>query len=38
MRSLPHGFGTREMYEAEDGAAGLEVAPPIGDRNRSWFR
>ena len=25
MRSLPHGFGTREVYEAEDGAAGLEA-------------
>jgi CheY-like chemotaxis protein len=25
MRSLLHGFGTREVYEAEDGAAGLEA-------------
>ena len=24
MRTLLHGFGTREVYEAEDGAAGLE--------------
>jgi CheY-like chemotaxis protein len=23
MRSLLHGFGTREVYEAEDGAAGF---------------
>jgi CheY-like chemotaxis protein len=25
MRTLLHGFGTREVYEAEDGAAGLEA-------------
>src|SRR6266540_1123646 len=25
MRQLLHGFGTREVYEAEDGAAGLEA-------------
>ncbi|HEX2215598.1 MAG TPA: response regulator [Xanthobacteraceae bacterium] len=25
LRTLLHGFGTREVYEAEDGAAGLEV-------------
>src|SRR4051794_8918989 len=24
LRTLLHGFGTREVYEAEDGAAGLE--------------
>jgi two-component system, chemotaxis family, chemotaxis protein CheY len=25
LRTLLHGFGTREVYEAEDGAAGLEA-------------
>jgi len=34
LRTLLHGFGTREVYEAEDGAAGLEVfthySPDIG--------
>ena len=25
VRTLLHGFGTREVYEAEDGAAGLEA-------------
>src|SRR4029450_12057312 len=25
MRTLLHGFGTREVYEAEDGASGLEA-------------
>ena len=25
LRTLLHGFGTREVYEAEDGAAGLEM-------------
>jgi CheY-like chemotaxis protein len=30
MRSLVHGFGTREVYEAEDGAAGLEAFTQYG--------
>ena len=30
MRSLLHGFGTREVYEAEDGAAGLEAFTQYG--------
>ena len=25
LRTLLHGFGAREVYEAEDGAAGLEA-------------
>ena len=27
LRTLLHGFGTREVFEAEDGAAGLEAFP-----------
>ena len=27
LRTLLHGFGAREVYEAEDGAAGLEASP-----------
>jgi two-component system, chemotaxis family, chemotaxis protein CheY len=27
MRSLLHGFGTRDVYEAEDGAAGSKPSP-----------
>jgi two-component system, chemotaxis family, chemotaxis protein CheY len=30
MRSLLHGFGTRDVYEAEDGAAGLEAFTQYG--------
>jgi two-component system, chemotaxis family, chemotaxis protein CheY len=30
MRSLLHGLGTREVYEAEDGAAGLEAFTQYG--------
>jgi len=29
MRSLLHGFGTREVYEAEDGAAAILAPTPI---------
>ena len=28
LRTLLHGFGTREVYEAEDGAAGPRSASP----------
>src|SRR6201997_1223736 len=29
LRTLLHSFGTREVYEAEDGASGLEAFTPI---------
>ena len=30
MRTLLHGYGTREVYEAEDGAGGLEAFTHYG--------
>jgi two-component system, chemotaxis family, chemotaxis protein CheY len=46
MRSLLHGLGTREVYEAEDGAAGRSIHPiwsgnrhyRLGDANLRWSR